>query len=72
LSPSKFGALLRCGFGIVARRRRQLQHRRGLAFLDMCQKNPLAVRHFQDIVMYVRLILVALPEDRGSEAFEAL
>jgi len=72
LSPSELRALLRRGFGFGARRRRQLQHRRGLAFLDMCQKNLLAVRHFQDIVMHVWLILVALTEDRGSEAFEAV
>ena len=50
----------------------KLQHRCGLAFLKMGQKNLLAVRHFQDIVMDAWLVLVPLPEDRGGECFDAL
>jgi hypothetical protein len=71
-SAGVFGALLLFGFSVGPGRGRQLQHRCRLAFFEMGQQNLLAVRHFQDIVMHARLVLVALPEDSGGEAFEAL
>jgi hypothetical protein len=46
---------------------RKLQHRRSLTFLELGQKKLLAVRHFKDIVMDIRLILVPLPEDGSRE-----
>ena len=55
------GLLLRLGGG------RKLQHRCVLTFLKMGQKNLLAVRHFKDIVMNIRLVLVLLPEDGCRE-----
>lgn len=66
-SAGVFGALLLFGFRFGARRGRELQHRCLLAFFELRQQNLLAVRHFQDIVMDMRLVLVALPEDRGGE-----
>ena len=44
-----------------------MQHCCILTFLKLGQKNLLAVRHFKDIVMDIRLILVPLPEDSGRE-----
>ena len=55
------GLLLRLGGG------RKLQHRCVLTFLKMGQKNLLAVWHFKDIVMNIRLVLVLLPEDGCRE-----
>ena len=53
--------LLRLGGG------RKLQHRCVLTFLKMGQKNLLAVQHFKDIVMNIRLVFVLLPEDGCRE-----
>lgn len=66
-SAGVFGALLLFGFRFGARRGRELQHRCLLAFFELRQQNLLAVRHFQDIVMDMWLVLVALPEDRSGE-----
>jgi hypothetical protein len=38
-----------------------------LTFLKKGQKNLLAVRHFKDIVMDIRLVLVPLPENGSRE-----
>src|SRR5437588_3907368 len=72
LSAGVRGPLLLVGFLLCPGSRGKLQHRCGLAFLERGQKNLLAVRHFQDIVMDIRLVLVPLPEDRGRECFDAL
>src|SRR5262249_25487385 len=71
-SPGVFGSLLLFGFRFRSRSGRQLQHRCRLTFLETGQQDLLAVRHFQDVVMDARLVLVSLPEDRGGESFEAL
>ena len=72
LSAGVRGPLLLVGFLLCPGSRWKLQHCCSLAFLEMGQRNLLAVRHFQDIVMDIRLVLVPLPEDRGREPFDAL
>jgi len=72
VSPGEFGALLLLGFQFRLGSGRELQHGCGLAFFEMGEKDLLAVRHFQDIVMHARRVLVPLPEDRGGEGFDAL
>ena len=67
LSAGVRGPLLLVGFLLCPGSRWKLQHCCSLAFLEMGQRNLLAVRHFQDIVMDIRLVLVPLPEDRGRE-----
>jgi len=67
ISAGVFGPLLLFGFGFCPRSRRKLKHCCSLAFLKLGQKDLLAVRQFQDIVMDAWLVLVPLPEDRGRK-----
>ena len=73
LSASELGPLLLLGFLFRPGRGWKLQHCCILTSLKMGQKNLLAVRHFKDIMMDIRLVLVPLPEDSGREpALDAL
>src|SRR5215471_9163995 len=73
LSAGVLGPLLLGGFLSRLGTGGDLQHCRILTFVKMGQKNLLAVRHFKDIVMNIRLVLVPLPEDSGREpALDAL
>jgi len=57
--------LLLC-FLCGARRSRQLQHGRVLAFAQPGEQNDLSIRKFQRVVVRRRLFLIDLPEPRAD------
>jgi hypothetical protein len=63
-SGDERSVLLVFGFVRRARRGRQLEHRRVLAFAQPGEQHGLPVRELQRFVMHVRLAHVDLPEQR--------
>src|SRR3974390_405181 len=55
--------LLSLCIGYSSGPRRKLEHRRFLAFKHISQQHGLTVWKFEGIMMYVRILLVDLPED---------
>jgi hypothetical protein len=73
LSADVLGPLLLLGLLLCLGGGWELQHCCVLTFRKFGQKNLLTVRHFEDIMMDIWLVLVLLSEDGGSElALDAL